>query len=130
VFQQPTYWSPSTPPRPPRYPSPTPSGLFPSGPPRPTYREPHPVRTGAVAAGGGAAAVWLLFFGLLGRDVAGYGRWTLLAGLTAWGAALALARHGDRGVATGVAVVVAVGWSVCAVVLAVAWGLTGDWPLW
>ncbi|HEX5597648.1 MAG TPA: hypothetical protein VFX61_16760 [Micromonosporaceae bacterium] len=109
---------------------PTPSGLFPSGPPRPIYREPHPVRAGAVAAGCGASAAWLLFFGLLGRDLAGYGWWTLLAGLVSWTIALILARVGDRGVAVGIAVVTALGWSVGALVFAAAWTATGDWPLW
>jgi hypothetical protein len=107
-----------------------PSGLFPSRPPRPTYREPHPIRAGWVAAGGGAAAMWLLFFGLLGRDLAGYGWSTFGAGLVAWLAALVLARVGDRGVAAGIAVVTAVGWSICAGVLATMWARSGDWPLW
>ncbi|HEX5542996.1 MAG TPA: hypothetical protein VFX60_15775 [Micromonospora sp.] len=109
---------------------PTPSGLFPSGPPRPTYREPNLVHAGAVAAGCGAAAAWLLLFGLLGQDLAGYGRWTLLAGVVAWATALVMAQVGDRGVAAGIAVVTAAGWSICAVVLGVAWTVTGDWPLW
>ncbi|MFI7603512.1 hypothetical protein ACIBTV_00110 [Micromonospora sp. NPDC049366] len=109
----------------------TPSGLFPAGPPtRPTYREPHPVTGGGVTAGAGVAALWLLLFGLLGRDVATYAWWTLIAGLLAWAVALLLVRHGDRGVATGVAIVVAGGWSIAAAVVAVRWATSGDWPLW
>ncbi|MEU5670494.1 hypothetical protein ACGF3C_05600 [Micromonospora sp. NPDC047762] len=109
----------------------TPSGLFPSGPPpRPTYREPHPVTGGGVAAGGGAAAGWLLLFGLLGTDVASYAWWTVFAGLLAWATALVLVRFGDRGVATGVAIVTAGGWSIAAAVVAVRWATSGDWPLW
>ncbi|MFK4245867.1 hypothetical protein ACI2KV_23580 [Micromonospora chokoriensis] len=109
----------------------TPSGLFPAGPPhRPTYREPHPVTGGGVAAGGGAAAGWMLLFGLLGTDVASYTWWTVVAGLLAWLTSLVLVRHGDRGVATGVAIVTAGGWSIAAAVLAVRWATSGDWPLW
>lgn len=109
----------------------TPSGLFPSVPPsRPTYREPHPVRGAAVAAGGGAATVWLLVFGLLGPGVVGYLWWTLFAGLVAWLVALVLVRLGDRGVATGIAIVTAGGWSIAAAVLATRWAAAGDWPLW
>ncbi|MFJ2084363.1 hypothetical protein ACIOBK_17680 [Micromonospora chokoriensis] len=109
----------------------TPSGLFPAGPPhRPTYREPHPVTAGGVAAGGGAAAGWMLLFGLLGTDLASYTWWTVVAGLLAWLTSLVLVRHGDRGVATGVAIVTAGGWSIAAAVLAVRWATSGDWPLW
>ena len=57
-----------------------PSGLFPSARTRPTYREPHAVRGGAVAAGAGAGAVWLLAFGVVDSTVRGYAYWTLLAG--------------------------------------------------
>lgn len=109
----------------------TPSGLFPAGPPpRPTYREPHPVRAGGLAAGGVGAVAWLLLLGLLGDDLSGYVWWTLLAGALAWVAALVLVKAGDRGVAAAVAVVTAVGWSIAAVAVAVRWGQTGDWPLW
>ncbi|WP_233604665.1 hypothetical protein [Micromonospora sp. HM5-17] len=111
-----------------------PSGLFPSGPPprpaRPTYREPHPVRLGAVAAGAGGALLWLLTFGLLAHDLRGYLWWTLLAGTVAWLVALVLTWRGDRGVAVGVATVVAVGWTVAAILLALRWRSSGDWPLW
>ncbi|MEU7755648.1 hypothetical protein AB0B57_26560 [Micromonospora sp. NPDC049101] len=109
----------------------TPSGLFPAGPPsRPTYREPHPVTGGGVAAGGAAATAWLLLFGLLGTDVTSYAWWTVLAGLLAWLTALVLIRYGDRGVATGVAIVTAGGWSIAAAVVTVRWATSGDWPLW
>lgn len=108
-----------------------PSGLFPSGRPvRPTYREPHPLTGGGVAVGGVAAAAWLLFVGLLGTDLGSYGWWTLAAAATAWIAALVLVRYGDRGVATGVAIVTAGGWSIANVVLGFRWLATGDWPLW
>jgi hypothetical protein len=48
----------------------------------------------------------------------------------AWLAALALVRHGDRGAAVGVAAATGVGWAVAGGVVAVHWGVTGDWPLW
>lgn len=109
----------------------TPSGLFPSGAPmRPSYREPHPVTGAGVATGAATAFVWLLLFGLLGRDVPGYAWWTLLAGGLAWLSAAVLVRHGDRGVATGVAIVTAGGWSIAAAIVAVRWAQSGDWPLW
>ncbi|MFI0795280.1 hypothetical protein ACH4OY_21755 [Micromonospora rubida] len=128
-----TTWQPIPPvhPEPGRPGSRTPSGLFPSGlPTRPTWREPHPVTGAGVASGGALAAAWLALFGLLGRDVPGYAWWTVLAGGLAWLAALALVRLGDRGVATGVAIVTAGGWSVAAAVVAVRWATVGDWPLW
>ncbi|MBY8872851.1 hypothetical protein K7640_13495 [Micromonospora sp. PLK6-60] len=108
-----------------------PSGLFPAGPPpRPTWREPHPVTGSGVAMGGALAAAWLLLFGLLARDVASYAWWTAFAGAVAWLAAAMLVRFGDRGAATGVAIVTAGGWSIAAAVLAVRWATSGDWPLW
>jgi hypothetical protein len=106
------------------------SGLFPAGPPRPSYREPHPVRAGGVLAGLGAGAAWLFLFALLGADLAGHVWWTVAAGAAAWVAALGLARYGDRGVAVGVAAATGAGWAVAGGAVAVHWGVTGDWPLW
>lgn len=116
----------------PVYPPPrTPSGLFPAGPPaRPTWREPYRVTAGGVAAGAVTAFAWLFLFGLLGQDVPSYAWWTLLAGGLAWLASAVLVRYGDRGVATGVAIVTAGGWSIAAAVVAVRWAQSGDWPLW
>ena len=109
----------------------TPSGLFPSGGPmRPSYREPYPVTGAGVALGAVVTFAWLLLFGLVGRDVPGYAWWTVLAGGVAWAVAAVLVRHGDRGVATGVAIVTAGGWSIAAAIVAVRWAQTGDWPLW
>lgn len=99
-------------------------------PSRPGYREPHPIHPAAVAAGCGAAAAWMTVFGLLGRDLAGYLWWTLLAGLVAWAAAIALVRVGDRGVAVGISIMTAIGWSIAAAAAAVRWMVTGDWPMW
>lgn len=114
----------------------TPSGLFPAGPPappapsRPTYREPHPVRRAALGSGAGAAAAWALFFGLLGRDLASYAWWTLIASGLAWLTALGLTRFGDRGVAAGIAIVTSAAVSIVAVLVGIRWAGTGDWPLW
>jgi hypothetical protein len=99
-------------------------------PARPTYREPHPVRLGPVAAGAGGSLLWLLTFGLLGRDLREYLWWTLLAGAVAWLVALVLAERGDRGVAVGVAAVTAVGWALATALLIGRWHASGDWPLW
>ncbi|MFE9691957.1 hypothetical protein [Micromonospora sp. NPDC005806] len=109
----------------------TPSGLFPAGAPmRPTWREPYPVTGGGVATGAVTAFAWLLLFGLLGRDVPSYAWWTVIGGGLAWLAAAALVRYGDRGVATGVAIVTAGGWSIAAAIVVVRWAQSGDWPLW
>jgi hypothetical protein len=107
-----------------------PSGLFPSQPARPTYREPFPVRGPAVAAGVSATAAWLLLFGVLGRDLRGYVWWTVFAGGLAWLVALLLARHGDRGVAVGITISTALAWAIAATAAATRWASTGDWPLW
>lgn len=107
-----------------------PSGLFPSGPPRPTYREPHPVRTGAVLAGTAGGGAWLALFALLGDDLPSRVWWTVAAGALAWLAALVLVRYGDRGAAAGVAVAVGCAWTVAAAAVTLSWSVTGDWPLW
>ncbi|MDG4768592.1 hypothetical protein O7632_31545 [Solwaraspora sp. WMMD406] len=122
---------------PPRPPQSSSSGLFPSvagpfpvAPARPTYREPHPVRPGALAIGAVATALWLLLTGLLGQDLRGYAIATLAAGGVAWGVAVLLGRIGDRGVAAGIALAVSAGWSIATVAVATHWIATGDWPLW
>jgi hypothetical protein len=106
-----------------------PSGLLPTGPPRPIYREPVPVRLGPVAAGAGSAGLWLLLFGLLASTARSYAWLTFGAGAVAWFAALVLARFGDRGVALGVAVITAVGVAIAGIVVTVAWS-HGHWLLW
>lgn len=88
------------------------------------------MRLTRVLLGLAAGSLWLLLFGLVSSTPAGYAWWTLVAGGTAWGTALGLARHGDRGVAVGVALATTVGWSVAALVVALIWTLTSDWPLW
>lgn len=103
---------------------------MPAAPRRPGYREPHPVRPEAVAAGCVATAAWMAVFGLLGRDLGGYLWWTLLAGLVAWLAAIALVRLGDRGVAVGISIMIAIGWSIASAAAAIRWVTTGDWPMW
>lgn len=107
----------------------TPSGLFPSGPPRPVYREPFPVRSGPVILGAAAAALWMMLFGLLASTVRGYAWTSLAAGAAAGGSALLLARFGERGVAVGAAITSGFGVAVAAAVVAARW-IAGDWVLW
>jgi hypothetical protein len=106
-----------------------PSGLFPTGPVRPTYREAHPVRAGAIWAGGGVGAAWLLLIGLLGESAAQFVWLTVGGSVVALAAALGLARFGDRGVAAGVAIATAVGLAVAMGLVVQRWVTTG-WPLW
>jgi hypothetical protein len=121
---------PHQPPEPGRPVPAAPSGLFPTGPPRRTYREPHPVRAGGVLAGLAGGWLWLLLFTLLGTGLASHVWWVVAAGGAAWGGSTALARYGDRGVAVGAAVATGTGWTVAAGAVALHWALTGDWPLW
>jgi hypothetical protein len=107
-----------------------PSGLFPSGPPRPTFREPHPVRGAAVAVGFGAGSLWMLLFGVLGHGVRGYAWWTLIAGATGWLVSLALSRFGDRGVAAGIAAAVGLAVAICAIAVGTRWATAAVWPMW
>jgi hypothetical protein len=106
-----------------------PSGLFPSGPPRPVYREPFSIRGGAVALGIVGGGLWMMLLGLLASNVAGYAWISIIAGLLAWAVSLVLARIGDRGAAVGVAMSAAVGLSTAVIVVVVRWA-AGDWPLW
>lgn len=107
----------------------TPSGLFPAGSSRPAYREPHPVRPGAVLVGAGVAAAWLLLVGLLATSARSFGWLTLVASGIAWLVALALVRAGDRGAAAGVAIAGGLGLAVAWIVVIIKWVTTG-WPLW
>jgi hypothetical protein len=80
-------------------------------------------------AGAGLTAAWLLVFGLLGTSIRAYVWWTVVAASAAWLAAMVLARYGDRGAATGVAVTTAAGVSAAMFVTAYLWATEG-WPLW
>jgi hypothetical protein len=115
---------------PPHYPPETPSGLLPAAPPRPIYREPHPVTSLPVLSGLCAATLWFVVFGSLGHDLASYVWWTLLAAVSAWLVAGLLALIGDRGVATGIAAVSGLGLAVAMAFVALRWVDTWDWPLW
>jgi hypothetical protein len=106
-----------------------PSGLFPSGPPRPTYREVFPVGLAPLVAGAGAATLWMMLFGLLATSARGYAWFTIGAGIVGWVAAAALARFGDRGVAAGVALACGLGIAIAGVVV-VAHLASGNWLLW
>lgn len=105
-------------------------GFYAGLPPRPVYREPHPIGTGAVLSGLAAGAVWLLLFGSLGHDLPSYAWWTVLATGTAWLAALVLTLIGDRGVALGLACSSGVGLSVAMIFVALRWIDTLNFPLW
>ena len=109
---------------------PVPSGLFPGQPPRPVYREPHPVRVAPLFAGLGASVLWLALFGGLARDLTAYAWWTIVAAVSAWLAALVLALLGDRGVAVGIALAGGLGLSLAMTFVAGRWITTYDWPLW
>ena len=88
------------------------------------------MRTTRVLVGLAAGSLWQLLFGLLGGSAHRVRLVVAGGGGAAWLVALVLARHGDRGVAVGVALATATGWSVAATVVALIWTLTGDWPLW
>ncbi|MFB9177197.1 hypothetical protein ACFFX1_03525 [Dactylosporangium sucinum] len=97
--------------------------------PRPTYREPLPVRSPMVTAGAAVGAAWMLLFGLLAGSARGYIWLTLIAGVLAWGASAVLARFGDRGVAVGVAVSSGVAVAIAGIVVGYRMA-GGDWVLW
>ncbi len=105
------------------------SGLFPAGPPRPVYREEFPASIGTIALGAAGGAVWMALFGLLADGARGYAWWSIVAGLLGWLAAGVLVRHGDRGVATGVAASTGLGVAIAGVVVAVRF-VGGHWLLW
>ncbi len=103
---------------------------FPVHPPRPVYREPHPVGAVPLLCGMGATLIWLALFGSIARDLAGYAWWTVAAAVSAWLVALVLSVLGDRGVAIGVAMISGIGLSVAMGLVAVRWVTTNDWPMW
>jgi hypothetical protein len=107
-----------------------PSGLFPGGPPpRPTYREPFPVRVGQVSIGVFGGTVWMALFGLLAESARGYSWWTFIAAALAFPIILILLRFGDRGVAVGAAISTGMGLSIAVIFVAVKW-IAGDWIMW
>jgi hypothetical protein len=106
-----------------------PPALF-GGPPRPVYREAHPVNPGPLLAGLGAGLVWFALFGSIGRDLLSYAWWTVVAALTAWAVSVLLAIFGDRGVAVGVAIASSLGLSIAMAFVAARWITTNNWPMW
>jgi hypothetical protein len=101
----------------------------PIGPARPVYREPHPIRTGAVWAGIGSTVVWFGMFAAVSVSARAYAWLTVVAALLALLAATALARFGDRGVAVGVAGTAGLGLGIAGIIV-VAKALAGTWLLW
>jgi hypothetical protein len=106
-----------------------PSGLFPAGPSRPTFREPHPVRAGSVLIAAALALAWQVLLTLSATTLRGAFWLSVLAVGVGWAVAGLLLRLGDRGAAAGVAVVGAAGGSFAAILVAVRWFSVG-WPLW
>jgi hypothetical protein len=96
---------------------------------RPIYREPLPARPGSVVIGALAGALWMLLFGLLGHNARSYCWWTVGAALAGWGAAVVLARSGDRGIAAGAAMSSGVGLAIAMSVVVTHW-VGGHWLLW
>jgi hypothetical protein len=141
-------WGPATPPRgwlppsatPHSAPPAMPAGMAPMGrppaapapglPPRPVYREPHPIAAGPLMAGVAATVLWFALFGALGRDLLTYAWWTVAAAISAWLVATFLGLFGDRGVAVGVAITSGVGLSIALGLVGARWITTSDWPLW
>ncbi|SNY04079.1 hypothetical protein SAMN05421748_101127 [Paractinoplanes atraurantiacus] len=72
----------------------------------------------------------MVLFGTLGRDLASYAWWTIVAGVSAWAVALVLTYLGDRGVAVGVALASGLGLSIALAFVGGRWITTEDWPLW
>ncbi|WP_156925896.1 hypothetical protein [Glycomyces arizonensis] len=105
---------------------------------RPHWREPHPVRVGAVAAGSALTALWVMLWLLSfasaasGDSITGTGfAWVTLAASTiATVVAAALARYGDRGAAVGVAAVAGTAAGVTGLAVELYLLLTGNWILW
>jgi hypothetical protein len=71
----------------------------------------------------------MLLFGLIGTDERSYLWSTIVAAGVAWIAAGVLARFGDRGVATGVALSSGAGLAIAGLVIVITWA-GGQWPLW
>jgi hypothetical protein len=84
---------------------------------------------GAVFAGGGATATWLLLVGLLSTSLSSYLWLTLAAAVPAWIASAVLLRFGDRGVAAGVAGTAGLGVAIVFTVIIQQWA-TVAWPMW
>jgi hypothetical protein len=87
------------------------------------------VRVGAVLAGAGIAAGWLLVVSLFATSAAGYIWLTLGAAAVAWASGLVLLRHGDRGVAAGMGLSTAIAVAVAMGLVVHEW-VTSGWPLW
>jgi hypothetical protein len=104
--------------------------MFTGLPPRPVYREPHPVSAGPVVSGLAATTLWFVLFGSLGNGLGSYAWWTIGAALAAWAVAGVLTLFGDRGVAVGVAVASGVALSIAMFFVTLHWTTTLDWPLW
>jgi hypothetical protein len=106
-----------------------PSGLFPSGPRRPSYREPHPARTAPLLIGAAMALAWQVLVAGFATSLRELFWRTVIAVAIALGVAVLLLRTGDRGAAVGIALAASLGGCVAALIVAVQWIVVG-WPLW
>jgi hypothetical protein len=106
-----------------------PSGLFPSGPRRPTFREPHPIRAATVVIGAVMTLAWQFLVAGFASSLRDLFWRTVFAVAAAVAVALILARAGDRGAAVGIGFAASVGGCVAALIVTVRWVTTG-WPLW
>lgn len=105
-----------------------PSGLFPSGPQRPTFREPHPVRLPAALVGAALTLAWQVLVVSFATSLHGLYAAVVAAVLVAAAVAGLLLRFGDRGAAVGVGIAATVGGCVLTFVAVVRW-VTFGWPL-
>jgi hypothetical protein len=73
-----------------------------------------------------AGSLWMLMWALMSTTATGFLQVMLCAGVTASGAAIGLARYGDRGAAAGVAIAAGGGLSLAGLVVIVNVA-TGTW---
>ena len=106
-----------------------PSGLFPSGPRRPSFREPHAVRVPTVVIAAAMTFAWQFLVGSFATSLRDLFWRTIFAVAVAGAVGGVLVRAGDRGAAVGIGLAASLGGCVAAMLVAVRW-ITAGWPLW